>query len=172
MTLSRDAGKPNLTAGQTVDEMIRGLRVIWLGLLMGPVLFAAVIAVIGGPLWKEPEPSPQAGLFHGILGLLVMGAIVGPLLLERTFVSGLRERAAEINQSADPLLAANVAYRGFFVSRLLIVDAASYFGLIHYLLTGTTEALLAPAASTLWLLFNFPAEDRLRDQVRRAVESA
>ena len=46
------------------------------------------------------------------------------------------------------------------------------FGLVSYLVTGMTLALVVIAASIAWFLLNFPTEDRARRLVQGAIESA
>lgn len=171
-TSGRGAQAPNSVEAGSVEPLMRQLRVLWFGLLIGQVLFTAMFVLMGGTVSKEPGPASRAGVFQLILGLVVLGAVVGHIVVERAFVSRLRARSTELKRSADPVLAAQADYRGFFVSRCGIVQGTALFAGVSYFVTGAAAVLLVPATSILWFLLNYPTEDRVRLQIRRAVESA
>lgn len=163
---------PKAVEGGSVEEVIRLLRVLWFGLLMGQILFTAVLVFVGGTMSTESGPAPSVGLFYSILGVAVLGAIVGQIVVERGLVASLRERSSEIKRAADPVVVAQADYRAFFVKRSGLVEGVALLAGVTYMVTGTTVVLLVSAASILLFLLNYPAEDRVRRQILGAIESA
>jgi hypothetical protein len=164
--------EPPPTADNSPQELIRSLRIVWFGLLMGQVLYGFVIMVIGGSLWKGPGPSDLETPLSIVLGALVVAAGVGLSVFRRAFIAELRSRAEALRQEADPLVAVSAPYRGFFIRTHGLVEGTGLFGLVSYLVTGMTLALVVIAASIAWFLLNFPTEDRARRLVQGAIESA
>lgn len=162
---------PYSVQGKSSEDLIRELRIVWFGLLMGQVMFAGVILVIG-PLWKEPGTAPLAIPLAALLGLMVIGSVVASIVFERAFVSRVRERSAHLKQSADPLPGAFLIYKGFFIVRMALVESTGFFGFVTYLVTAALPVLTVPALAVVWFVANLPTEDRVRRRIQNALESA
>jgi len=169
------AGRPDGStpgATDTVPQVIQATRIIWFGMLMGQVFFGVVITLIGGPLWKGPEPSPLSMPLSLMLAVLVAATIASQAVFRRNFLAEVRGRAEQLRQEADPLASVLVSYRGLFIVSFGLVEGGSLFGLVSYLVTGASLGLVVAAGSVTWFLWNFPTEDRARRLVQEAIESA
>ena len=156
----------------TVAQAIQAMRIVWFGMLMGQVLFGIVIAVIGGPLWKGPGPSPLAMPLSLVLGTFVVAVIASQAVFRRKFLDDVRGRAEQLRQEADPLASVLVPYRAHFIVSHGLFEGASLFGLMSYLVAGVPLGLIVAAASITWFVTTFPAEDRARNLVQNTIESA
>jgi len=163
---------PGSTEGLTVPQVIQATRIIWFGMLMAQISFGLVIALIGGPLWKGPGPSPLSMPLSLMLGAFVVATIAVQAIFRRNFVAEVRGRAEQLRQEADPLASVLVPYRGLFITTFGLVEGGSLFGLVSYLAAGVTLGLVVSAASVAWFLMNFPTEDGARRLVQNAIESA
>jgi len=102
---------PGSTEGLTVPQVIQATRIIWFGMLMAQISFGLVIALIGGPLWKGPGPSPLSMPLSLMLGAFVVATIAVQAIFRRNFVAEVRGRAEQLRQEADPLASVLVPYR-------------------------------------------------------------
>lgn len=165
-------GTPQTTDGKSVDQRMREVRIVWFGLLMGQLMFCAVMAIIGGSLWKGAEPSALTAPLAAVQGVMILGTFAASVVFRASFLSRLRGQAAQLRQAQDPLIAAFEPFRTFSVVRMALVEAVGFFGLVNYLVTGATLALIVPAATILWFLLSFPSESAARRQVQNALETA
>lgn len=172
MTGRSPGQEPDPAVDNSPQGLIRTLRIVWFGLLMGQVLYGFVIIAIGGSLWKGPGPSDLETPLSVVLGSFVVVSTVAQVIFRRAFVAEVRNQAEQLRQEADPLVATSGSYRAFFIRTHGLVEGTGLFGLVSYLVTGMTLALVVIAASIAWFLLNFPTEDRARRLVQGAIESA
>jgi hypothetical protein len=163
-------GNASSEAPQTVDEMIRALRVVWGGLLGGVLLFSGVIAFLG-PLNKG-EPSDLEIPLSIVLGMLALGCAVGGFVIRNAFIQKVRARAEALRRAPDPLLQLSAEYRGYFVVISGLTEGPALFALTAYLVCGMKASIVAVVVALALFLVNFPSESKARTLVQNAIETA
>ena len=147
---------------QSVDETIRGLRIIVSGLIAGLGFFTIVIAFGVGPLSRTPDPFLSRALPIG-LGLFAVAAAAAYTVVRRKILNDLRARASAMRQVQDPSPLALDEYRRFVVAGGGLIEGPGFFAGIIYLLTGQPVALAAIGlAIALLATVHFPSAEKLR----------
>jgi len=154
---------------QTVDEMVRSLRIVWGGLIGGVVSFCVIVAFLG-PL--NEGVSPLEVPLSAVLGLLTLGCVAGGVVMRNAFIQKVRGRAGELRRLPDPLLSLLAEYRGLFIVTCGLIEGPALFALVAYLVTGMKAAIVAVALALLMFVVNFPSESKARALVQNAIETA
>jgi hypothetical protein len=154
----------------TLDQALQRLRIVLVGLMGGLGAFGAVALVLG-PLSKEPDPA-LAPLLLGGLGLLCVGDAIAYRVLRGQTVQRLRARSAELRASADPSEQVLPEYQKLFIVRGGLTEGPGFFSLIVYLLTGNPLALVVTAGALLLLLSQMPSRERVRELAEAATSGS
>ncbi len=148
-------GIPMQAAQAEVARTLFTLRLVFGAMIVGVVLFGAVVLLV-------LRPEPAAGDTTVLLGsLAVLGAslIVAWVVVNLVLRQGLRTRLAELPHDEAPA----VMHRGFFTISLAggaMGEAYCFFAMVVYMLTASPLALLAAAVGLLALLAQMPTADR------------
>lgn len=151
---------------ESIEETVRGLRII-VGSLMGGLVALSAIALAFGPI-KEP-PDPELGrLVLGGLGLMAVACAAAYFVLRRALVRDLAARAVELRQHPEPASLILLRYRQFTIVGAGVIDGPGAFAGIAYLLTGNPVAIGVVGGAVLLLLVHMPSVDSLRRLAEQA----
>ena len=161
-------GEETLDPASRLDEAIRGLRVVWLGLLAGLAMMLGVVLFLG-PIGGDGSLTvPLLAVF----GLLVTSSFAAAFVLDRAFVTRIAARAPELRSLADPLAPVLGEYRGHSIVMLGLAEGPGLFCGPGYLVTGSPFFLAGGVLAFAVLLSRMPSEGGLRRSVERAIGAA
>jgi hypothetical protein len=130
----------------TVGQRLFVLRLIWAALLMGQIVFGAVVIFLVRQRDAAPEPQLHPMLFYLAAALLVGGLFVGTLIRAKLGVGMKLVDEQKIN-----------SYATGTIIFLALCEGPSLLALVAVLLTGVlAPTLLVPAAAIAIQLVNLP----------------
>lgn len=147
---------------QAVSRMLFTLRVVVMALaggVVGLVLIALFVV--------RPQPDPETGRFL----LVALGGLVAAELVAWPIVR--RGLTTQIRRSVDGLEGEErerALLSGFFTSNLIpaaMIEGATIFSVVIYLVSASQPALLAAAVGGVLLLSRLPTAERYRSYVER-----
>ena len=154
------------SAEESVEGVVRSLRIVVGGLMAGLAAFAA-IGIAMAPISDPPDPGMSRLLLLGLP--VVMVACAGAYFtLRLSMIRDLASRAVELRQSAEPARLIVGRYRQFAVVGAGLIDFPGAVGGLAYLVTGNPIALGALAGAALLLLAHMPSVDHLHRLAERA----
>jgi hypothetical protein len=153
---------------QSVEEAIRGLRVIVAGLIAGLLAFAVLAVVVRTSMTPTGSVPPLV-----LLGLLAVVAVSSAAAYAAQYTKVVRDlsvRATELRQLADPSSAIVGPYRAFAIVGAALIEGPSFFALIVYILTGQPLAMVAAALGVVLLIAHLPSRSAVRRLGERATQ--
>lgn len=114
------------TQKQTSKEYFRSITIIYFGLLIGQVAFSAITLYLNLGLMYQPDDSLRDVFIYVVPILVVNGFVTGHLIY--------KNRLKKI-KSYNILTSKMGEYRGAMIIRLAMLEGASLFSIIVYLLT-------------------------------------
>jgi hypothetical protein len=140
-----------------LGEIIRTLKILHLAIVLSSILFLVVsfvIVSIIGPLIKMERADSQL--------LLTIGMVAGAALVGLAYYIH-SQRLQKINPA--PLEMKLKSYRVSMLLKIAFMEAASFFVLVIYLLTGIYSMLVAAAIIIIIMLLNRPGEELISHEL-------
>ena len=152
---------------RTVDEAIRGLRIVNAGLIAGLLMFLAVAVLFKDALASQPDPANEVVMLS-VLGLFAAGSAVAYLAFGRVVAVQLAAKEPHLRQAAEPSEAAIGAYRQLSIVRASLIEGPAFFAVVIYMLTSSQLALSAAVLGAALLLVHPPSHAGLRSLIEQA----
>jgi hypothetical protein len=150
---------------QSVEEAVRGLRVVVVGLIACLLIFAAGMWFAAGSVSEPHEEFLTYGMF--VLVLFGLGAGLVYLIQYRRMLAEIRACAAEIRLASGPTEMVLSSYRRFIVVGGGLIEGPAFFALILQLMTRSIVPLAAAVGAVLLLAAHMPSQDRLRRLIEK-----
>jgi hypothetical protein len=145
---------------QSIDAVIRALRIVIVGMMMGLVSFS-VVALVVGPLSRGGDSSLGDLMLLVLVGL-ALSCAAAYVLIQRSTKAQLAARAAELRHASDPSSLVLEAYRRSVIIGAALTEAPGFLGIVTYLLTGAIAGLGAVVLALGLLAMQLPSSERLR----------
>ena len=154
----------------SLDGEFRGVKIIWFG-MFGGLTFATVVFLYMATLMSEPNEQLQR-IAPFVLGILVLVAVAGRLLIRRRFIEWVRGRADGLKRIGDPLTIPEVMtqYRAYAIVSAGLMEGPGLFAGVFYAISGAAILLIVPAMAALVFLAEPPTEDGARQFISRVIE--
>lgn len=111
---------------QTSKQYFRSLTILYLGLLIGQLAFSAITLYFNLGLLFQPDDSLR-DIFIYIVPILVVNGFVTGHLIYKSRLKKIKNYNSLISKMRD--------YRGAMIIRLAMLEGASLFAIVVYLLT-------------------------------------
>lgn len=134
-------------SNQSLIQMLRSLRLIWLMLLLGMIPIAAISVAMNREGYINDPADLQVGLLIALIILTAGSLTAGFLLFNRRLV---RIRLIESLEQKIP------DYRAALILKYTLIDLPAMSGFIFYLLTGSYGILAVAVAMFLLLIIQVP----------------
>lgn len=156
---------------QTRDETIRTLRIVYVGLVAGIVVFLGIAAVLKDT-FAGGELSERTPLLLGVLAIFAVGCIAAYTLIERATVAGAARGRLEPQRPGESSDAVLGAYRQLAIVGAGLIDGVSFFAAVIYVLTGSSITLGAACLGVALLVSRIPSRERLDRFAERTREGS
>lgn len=136
---------------QTFDAQFKSMHFIHLALMVGPLLFAAVVyyGQISGLANEEGEDSLQLIFQYGIPALAIINILMGRVI----------SRSIYARLSRDATLAEKVnAFQTASILRWSLMEGVALFAVVAYMLMGQLPMLLVALAAVGYLFTQKPTK--------------
>jgi hypothetical protein len=148
---------------------IQPMRVIVLAMAMGILTFL-VISVVLRSTGALADAGRTGGVLLLVLGVFTASAVGGLIVVRQMMISRARQTLGTAHEPAEPDQLTQ-AYLMMTLISAAIVEGASLFGVVTYMLEGDWYALVVPGVGLIALLgVLFPTESR-RAAFTRAVDA-
>jgi 1,4-dihydroxy-2-naphthoate octaprenyltransferase len=138
------------------DQVGRQGQLIIGSLMMGLLMFAGVVLLIGG----QGAPNPILPLIAGLTGV---GAIPAALVVPTVMLSNnSRQPVPDPNMQPSQLA---MPYLSATIVRGAILEGAAFFNLIAVLITGHSWCWMIPVLSLLMMAATFPSQTKFEEWV-------
>ncbi len=140
---------PNIS---TSGSYIRELNLLYLGLLVGQCIFAAITLYLNLGLLFQPDDS-LSNVFIFIIPLFVLNGFVTGNYLYRIRLKKLKTLPSLSQKLAE--------YKSIFIVRLALLEGASLFAIVAYLLTANLVFMAMCGLVIAYFLTLKPGVNRL-----------
>lgn len=143
-------------------EHLRAMRVLHTALSAGAALFAliafAVIQINGSPV-LEPEYIKKTGY------VLLAGAVLLAAFCFFRAAAAYKKDVSRVKKEDSSLMNKLNHYRGILIMYLAICEAAAFFSVIVYFLTGDLKALIIAAIMLIAMIMKVPTQKRITEDL-------
>jgi amino acid transporter len=151
------------------NDTVQTVRIIWFGLLMSIVIYAAVaFVVVEGPAATPLEDAfsdPIVLALHGAgLAVFAMSFVVSAAMLKGTSSANAQaHRAAPQPPPAPGVVRVTPRMRSALIARWAMTEATAVFGLVAAFLKSDPRLFLPLGALAIaGMLLAYPSDDRIR----------
>mgnify|MGYP005853611581 CR=1 FL=1 len=143
---------------QTSKEYLNSLSILHLALMAGQLMFAGVTYFLHQSEGFEPPASELSPILKVLVPIFVSSAIVGSYFLFNFKVNASREKKALLDKLVD--------YRIALVLKLAVLEGASLFSTMSYLLTKDLLFLAMTALVVLVFVLQRPTLGNIVEALR------
>lgn len=141
------------TVNLTSKKYFNSLKIIYLILLIGQLLFLAIVAFSGFNLLEEgDETSSLTNIFKIVAAVLAIGGVSGGRMIFQMRVNIIKTKTDLIEKMND--------YRSALIIKFALLEGPAFFGIIGYMLTGNNFFLLVAGFLILVFALHYPMPDR------------
>lgn len=135
-----------------IKQQVAVMQIIAGALMMGVVMFAGIVVVIGG------LNQPSTGIFMGLMGagFAVMAMVLHIVVPNAMARQGLADMSS--NSAASEFVS---VYQGKLIVGLALLEGAAFFNLICCIIEHNWWSMAIAGALLSWMLFAFPTRSRV-----------
>lgn len=141
-----------------VDKPVRALRIVVAAMIAGTLAFGMVALLIGT---QRPSAPGLARVLLITLGLLGIWELAAGVSVRRSIMAKARRSLEALPPGEVTTAQLMPAITTVTIVTCAMAEGFGLFGLVVFLLTGSTPALPAPLIALIVLTFQFPTRDRV-----------
>lgn len=155
---------------EQATKRLRGLRIIIAAMLGGMLAFGGVaVAIVRAGSIPQNEGLGSTLLL--ILGLLPLGEMPAYVVLRQATIARLRRSCAESSSDVERTTSLLNGFATLTIIAGAMVEGLALFGIVIYMVSGKTLALLAPGVAIILLATIFPSVEKARQFESSAIPS-
>lgn len=134
------------------DSIFRSLAILHLAMLMGQLLFAAVVCILvfSGNLAPVIDDSQNIQI---LVGAIALAAIGGSQAIFNSRLSAARDKSTNDEKLST--------FKTAFVLRNAVLELGALAPLVLFMLTGTMAYFYIAVALIIWFAFQFPVRSKI-----------